>query len=55
MPGLVSCILKHTSHRLLERLTFIYDEIVRGTPLRILSSILKFSFAISKYNLLFQT
>lgn len=29
-------------------LTFIYDEIVRGTPLRI-SSILKFNFAISKY------
>lgn len=29
-------------------LTFIYDEIVRGTPLRIMS-ILKFNFAISKY------
>lgn len=29
-------------------LTFIYDEIVRGTSLRI-SSILKFNFAISKY------
>lgn len=30
------------------KVTFIYDEIVRRTPLRI-RSILKFNFAISKY------
>lgn len=30
------------------KVTFIYDEIVRETPLRI-RSILKFNFAISKY------
>lgn len=50
MPGLVSCILylkpyiTQTFRKAFE-LTFIYHEMVRGTPLRIL----KFNFAISKY------
>lgn len=50
MPGLVSYLKPYITQtfRKAFKVTFIYDEIVRRTPLRI-RSILKFNFAISKY------